>query len=136
MKKDERLMKIKNEVESMGYWIMWLGIFIVLLYRWNFVGESFIETLDILIVWISSSLVVGVMQALKGLPTAPESYSSSKLKVPVISGIIALVLYLIRGGDLIINNLLAVFLIPSLFLLALYSVWDKIYKYWYNKNLS
>ena len=50
MKKDERVTRIKNEVESMGYWLMWLGIFIVLLYRWNFAGESFLETLDIFIV--------------------------------------------------------------------------------------
>ena len=136
MKKDERVTRIKNEVESMGYWLMWLGIFIVLLYRWNFAGESFLETLDIFIVWIVPSLVVGAMQAFKGLPVAPESYNSSKLKVPVISGIIAVALYLIRGGGFILYNLLAVFLIPFLFLLALYFVWDKIYKYWYNKNLS
>ncbi len=100
MKNDERVNIDVNAAKSIGYTIFWFGIFVLLLYRWFYLNETFMSTLDIFVVWIIASLAQFFILAAKGVPVAyPVSMNKKEqlyfvFLVPLFSGFATAVILL------------------------------------------
>ncbi|TYQ17943.1 UNVERIFIED_CONTAM: hypothetical protein Cloal_0336 [Acetivibrio alkalicellulosi] len=139
MKGDERINVDVKTSKSIGYTIFWFGIFTVLLYRWFYLNQTLIDTLDIFIVWIIASLVQFFTLATKGIPiTYPFSMNKKEDRyfvflVPLFSGILsAVILYFFKEGVeywRILGGFIVGFL-GTLLLFVLYKIiiylWEKI----------
>lgn len=97
MKNDERINIDVNASKSIGYTIFWFGIFALLLYRWFYLDETLMSTLDIFVVWIIASLAQFFTLATKGVPVAYPVLMNKKehlyfvFLVPLLSGFVTVV---------------------------------------------
>lgn len=140
MRKDERLNLSVKVANSLGYVIFWYGIFAVLLYRWFFLDQTFIETLDLFIVWIVASLIQFITLALKGIPmTYPIDMTKKEQKyytlfVPLFAGTLSVcILFFIRNVTEL-NRLLGGFLLSAFGTLVMLTLYKTILYYWEKKN--
>ncbi len=139
MKRDERISRTENEVCAIGYWLLWLGIFVVLIYRWYILGLSLLETIDIFIVWLGVSLFVGSMRAARGVPLVQDTESFLKsylINHPVAAGILAVIITFVTGRLDTLRTAITVFAVPMLVLMVIYIIWGKLYSLWFTKHLE
>lgn len=136
MKRDER---VKNEIhvtKSIGYTMLWYGMFASLLYRWFYLDQSLSETLDLFIVWLLASIVQFLFMALKGVPmTYPIRATRRDQRIMMIAtslfaGTVSMVILILIEAELrqIIGGLI-LSTIATLFLFIIYYtislLWEK-----------
>lgn len=137
MKNDERIAIDEKRAKSIGYTILWVGIFAVLLYRWFVLNQTLMDTLDFFLVWLIASIVSFLALAIKGIPlTYPVSMNKKEqlyyiFLVPLLTGILsAIVVFLNEGMEfrIILGGFIGSFL-GTLFLFFLYKIilhlWEK-----------
>ncbi|MCW3489492.1 hypothetical protein [Dethiobacter alkaliphilus] len=137
MKNDERVNADAQIAKSIGYTIFWFGIFLVLLYRWFVLNQTFMDTLDFFLVWFIASLVQFFTLASKGIPiTYPVAMNDKEQRnfvflVPLLAGILTAISVFLRIG-MDIRSILGGFTVSffaTLFLFILYKIilylWEK-----------
>ncbi|UNC90822.1 hypothetical protein [Candidatus Contubernalis alkaliaceticus] len=142
MENDERINMDVKKAKSLGYTIFWFGIFASLLYRWFYVNETLMNTLDIFLVWVIASLVQFFTLAVSGIPiTYPVSMNQKEqlyfiLLVPLFSGLLAVMISfffkLVDG----FNYLLLVFGRAYFSTLFLFIFYKTILYFWERKNIE
>ena len=136
MKNDERVNIDVNAAKSMGYTIFWFGIFALLLYRWFYLNETLMSTLDIFVVWIIASLAQFFTLAAKGIPVAyPVSMSKKEQRyfiflVPLFSGLVTAMILLFFKQVRDFNHLSDAFGKGYLFTLLIFIVYKVILYFW------
>ncbi|MCG8502745.1 MAG: hypothetical protein MJB12_20360 [Firmicutes bacterium] len=136
MKNDERVNIDVNAAKSMGYTIFWFGIFALLLYRWFYLNETLMSTLDIFVVWIIASLAQFFTLAAKGIPVAyPVSMSKKEQRyfiflVPLFSGFVTAMILLFFKQVRDFNHLSDAFGKGYLFTLLIFIVYKAILYFW------
>ncbi len=137
MKNDERVNIDVDSAKSVGYTIFWFGILALLLYRWFYLNETLLSTIDVFAVWLIASLARFFTLAAKGVPVAyPVSMSKKEqlyfvFIVPFISGLaVVALLYFRQFRDF--NYLLSAFgkaYLATLLVFILYKIilyfWEK-----------
>lgn len=139
MKNDERMNSDVKSAKSIGYTIFWMGVFIVLLYRWFVLSESFLDTIDFFLVWFFASGVHFFTLAIKGIPlTYPISMDKREqvyflFLVPLISAtLVAISVFLRIGMD--VKRMMGGFVITFLMTLLLFVVYKWIVELWEKRN--
>ena len=136
MKNDERVNIDVNAAKSMGYTIFWFGIFALLLYRWFYLNETLMSTLDIFVVWIIASLAQFFTLAAKGIPVAyPVSMSKKEqlyfiFLVPLFSGLVTAMILLFFKQVRDFNHLSDAFGKGYLFTLLIFIIYKAILYFW------
>lgn len=136
MKQDERVKHEIQLVRSVGYTLFWFGTFAILLYRWFYLEQPLVETLDFFLLWIAVSILIFVLFAYRGVPMHYPVILSKKEQrwviptVSLFSGVAAAILLtilkaelrrIVIGGGLAFVFTLFIFLVYHLIL----AVWEK-----------
>lgn len=142
MKNDERLNGEIKSIKNITYYIFWLGIFGVLLYRWFVLDQSLTETFDIFIVWLLASLVDFFMMAFKGVPLSfPVNLNKKEqilyiLLVPFFASFIPVVIIAVMGSLNGIGHAVITYISTFVPMIILYSIYKIIVYYWEKRNLE
>lgn len=139
MKNDERINSEVKSANSIGYTIFWVGTFVVLLYRWSILSETFMDTFDFFIVWFLASLVHFFILAIKGIPlTYPVSMNKNEqfyflFLVPLFTGILVALSVLLRIG-MDAKRMFGGFIVTFFITLLLFIVYKFIVTLWEKRN--
>ncbi|QGU00333.1 hypothetical protein SYNTR_1739 [Candidatus Syntrophocurvum alkaliphilum] len=139
MKNDERINIELNKANSIGYTVFWFGIFAVLLYRWFFLNQTLMETLDIFLVWFIASVFQFLTLATKGIPISyPFSMRKNEhlyfIFFPIFTGLLSVGLLFFFRNVVEFKVLLGGFAVTffgTIVILFIYKTivyfWEKIY---------
>jgi len=139
MKNDERVNADVKIAKSIGYTILWFGIFAVLLYRWFVLNQTLMDTLDFFLVWFIASLTQFFALAIKGIPiTYPVSMNKKEQRyfvflVPLLTGILSAISVFSRIG-MDIRRILGGFTVTFLGTLFLFFLYKIILHVWEKRN--
>ncbi len=136
MRNDERLIQTLQAIKTIGYNVFWFGLFAILLFRWFYLDQSLMETIDVFILWIGSSMITFLLSASRGIPMSyPINITKKERKLMILavslsSAILSAVLVTIIDGEIrrIIVAFALTFLITvSIFLIyyGIHSLWEK-----------
>ena len=136
MKNDERVNKDVHAAKGIGYTIFWFGIFALLLYRWFYLNETFMSTLDIFVVWIIASLAKFFFLAAKGVPVAYPVPMNKKEQlyfvflVPLFAGFVTVMILLFFKQVRDFGHLSDAFGKGYLFTLLIFILYKTILYFW------
>ena len=142
MKNYERVNIDANAAKSIGYTIFWFGIFASLLYRWFYLNETLMSTLNIFVVWIIASLVQFFILAAKGIPiTYPVAMTKKEqlyfvFLVPLFSGFVAAMVLLFFKQVRNFNHLSNAFGKGYLFALLIFILYKAILYFWEKRYIE
>lgn len=87
---DERIVQTQRQVTTQGFWLVWLGLLVIMMYRLWVLRRPGAEMTDIFVLWLAATLYVRVRGALSGVPTTtpPARYWAVPL---IIGGVVAVV---------------------------------------------
>lgn len=140
MKNDERITSDVKQAKSIGYMILWYGIFIVLLYRWFILNQTLMETLDFFIVWFIASLSQFFTLAIKGIPMSYPVYMNKKEQLyfvflaPLLIGTLSAILIILRVG-IESKTILGGFLLSYFVTTFLFFLYRSILELWEKRNM-
>ena len=140
-KKDERLESNVQLAKSLGYTVFWYGTFAVLLYRWFFLDQTIIETIDFFLVWIVASMAQFIISAIKGTPLSYPIAMSKKdqqysmVFISLFAGALSVIILLVFREVSELRRLVGGFLLSSFGTLTLLSVYRIIVYLWEKKNI-
>jgi hypothetical protein len=140
MKKDERVIADVNIAKSVGYMVFWIGIFIVLLYRWFMLEQTFLETFDFFFIWFVASLVQFFTLALKGIPiTYPISMSSKEqyyyvFIVPLLTGVLTSAAVILKVG-IDLQRIILGFVVSFVTTILLFLLYRVVLSIWEKRNI-
>ena len=140
--KDERIHADVLKTNSISYRIIWIGLFVVLLYRWFILKEGLAETGDIFIVWILASIINFLMLAIRGIPPHyPASLGKKEelillFTIPAASGILSVILTAIRGELTRFIQALTIFGLVYVVLFIMFALYGLLVHLWEKRNLD
>ncbi len=127
MKKDERITQDMHLTRSIGYRVMWFGVFAILLFRWFYLGQTLGETLDLFLLWLFVSIMQFLLMAIKGISmTYPVRTTKKEQRwfMMIISlftgGITGVLLWIIDGRVRTILLGMGFSALGTLFIFAMY----------------
>lgn len=140
LNKDERITEEVKTAKSIGFSLLWIGVFVVLLYRWMILEQSFMDNLDLFMVWFGASLVQFIVLAVKGIPISyPVSMKDRAQRhylylVPLLTGVLSAFLVFLRVGP-DYRRMFGGFAITFLITFLLFTGYKLLVYFWEKRNL-
>ncbi len=65
---DERIEQTQRQVTTQAFWLVWLGLLVIMMYRLWVLRRPGTEMTDVFVLWLAATLYVRVRSALSGVP--------------------------------------------------------------------
>lgn len=137
MRNDERLTQTLQAIKTIGYHIFWFGLFAILLFRWFYMDQSLMETIDIFILWIGASMITFILSAVRGIPMSyPMSITKKERKLMILttslsSAALSAILVAIFNGET--RRIILAFLFTFIITTSIFLIYDGIHRLWEKK---